>query len=273
MSSRSPDGPTKHRRSRRVSREGNEDEDPSRKSHISDREISIAPHSSRETTFAFCCLLSLLVRASPLPLNATMMTARLRLSLSHLGRRHVPSPMVLRPLSAGRGAGGGDGPYGKKDAVAATAVAAAGGESGTAAAAVAATPAAAASDRYVHPLSQIVLERLQSCHGGWMASSGAHRSLELHDDGTFSLRFPPDDGGKDEGKGEGGAGVGDAQRTRIWTSYDPEERKHWLAVQRGVLAGRYVLQDNKRPAWHSDRKSVPEKVQDAVDAMIRKLEE
>ena len=46
-----------------------------------------------------------------------------------------------------------------------------------------------------------------------------------------------------------------------------------MAVQRGVLAGRYVLQDNKRPAWHSDRKSVPEKVQDAVDAMIRKLEE
>jgi hypothetical protein len=34
-----------------------------------------------------------------------------------------------------------------------------------------------------------------------------------------------------------------------------------------------MLQDNMKPAWHSDKKSAPEKVQDAVDAMIKKLSE
>jgi hypothetical protein len=34
-----------------------------------------------------------------------------------------------------------------------------------------------------------------------------------------------------------------------------------------------MLQDNKKPAWHTDRRSTPERVQDAVDEMIAKFDE
>lgn len=110
--------------------------------------------------------------------------------------------------------------------------------------------------QYVHPLSQIVLEHLQTSPSAaaFVTKSGLDQSLSIHKDGTFALHFP-NDGGK------------------IWTSFDPEEKKHWLTVTKGDLVGRYMLQDNKKPAWHSDRRSVPEKVQDAVDEMIKKLEE
>lgn len=56
------------------------------------------------------------------------------------------------------------------------------------------------------------------------------------------------------------------------TSYDKDEKKHWLAVKKGKLVGRYLLQDNLKPAWHSSKLSTPEKVQDAVDQMIFKIE-
>ena len=110
--------------------------------------------------------------------------------------------------------------------------------------------------QYVHPLSQIVLEHLQASPSAaaYVTRSGLDQSLSIHKDGCFTLQFP-NDGGK------------------IWTSFDPEEKKHWLTVHKGELVGRYMLQDNKKPAWHSDRRSVPEKVQDAVDEMIAKLQE
>lgn len=109
-------------------------------------------------------------------------------------------------------------------------------------------------NQYVHPLSQIVLEHLQTSQSAaaFVAESGLDQSLSIHEDGTFTLQFPNDGG-------------------RIFTSFDSEEKKHWLTVHRGELVGRYMLQDNKKPAWHSDRRSVPEKVQDAVDEMIKKL--
>ena len=111
-------------------------------------------------------------------------------------------------------------------------------------------------NQYVHPLSQIVLEHLQASPSAaaFVRKSGLDQSLSIHKDGTFTLQFP-NDGGK------------------IWTSFDPEEKKHWLTVHKGELVGQYMLQDNKKPAWHSDRRSVPEKVQDAVDEMIKKLQE
>ena len=55
--------------------------------------------------------------------------------------------------------------------------------------------------------------------------------------------------------------------------YEPAERKHYLCVSKGNLVGRYILQDNTKPAWHSDKRSTPERVQDAVDEMIKKIEE
>ena len=57
------------------------------------------------------------------------------------------------------------------------------------------------------------------------------------------------------------------------TSYDPSDKKHWLAVKKGNLVGRYLLQDNLKPAWHSSRLSTPQKVQGAVDKMILKIQE
>ena len=43
---------------------------------------------------------------------------------------------------------------------------------------------------YIHPLSQIVLEHLQSRHIVWLRQRGLDKGLELNNDGTFSLRFP-----------------------------------------------------------------------------------
>ena len=57
------------------------------------------------------------------------------------------------------------------------------------------------------------------------------------------------------------------------TMYEPDEKKHYLCVTKGSLVGRYMLQDNTKPAWHSDKRSTPERVQDAVDEMIEKMSE
>jgi len=34
-----------------------------------------------------------------------------------------------------------------------------------------------------------------------------------------------------------------------------------------------MLQDNRKPPWHSDSRSTPEKICDAVDAMIERIDE
>lgn len=56
------------------------------------------------------------------------------------------------------------------------------------------------------------------------------------------------------------------------TMYEADEKKHYLCVKKGSLVGRYMLQDNTKPAWHSDKRSTPERVQDAVDQMIERLQ-
>lgn len=133
---------------------------------------------------------------------------------------------------------------------------------------------------YIHPLSQIVLEHLQSRHSQWVTNMGLDTGLKLNKDGTFVLRFPSlDDEGvaaqDDEGAVEGDS-VEDTARNNtdgsIWTMYEPTEKKHYLCVTKGSLVGRYMLQDNTKPAWHSDKRSTPERVQDAVDGMIEKMQ-
>ena len=42
---------------------------------------------------------------------------------------------------------------------------------------------------YIHPLSQIVLEHLQTVHSDWVHRNGLETGLELNKDGTFVLRF------------------------------------------------------------------------------------
>lgn len=56
---------------------------------------------------------------------------------------------------------------------------------------------------------------------------------------------------------------------RIWTSYDEEEKKHWLTVRQGLFRQRFLLQDNLLTAWQANRgSSFQERLHLAVDEMI-----
>lgn len=111
---------------------------------------------------------------------------------------------------------------------------------------------------YIHPLSQIVLEHVQSIPTCSKTFEINNESIEHHKDGTFTIQI-----------------IDSSQHVqgKIWTSYDANEKKHWLTVHKGDLVGRYLLQDNMKPAWHSDKKSVPDKIRDALDEMMKKMEE
>lgn len=127
------------------------------------------------------------------------------------------------------------------------------------------------TQEYVHPLSQIVLEHLQNQHSEWVQLMGLNKGLELRKDGTFILRFPSTTTASAT-KEDGNDNDDDALKgSSIWTMYEAEEKKHYLCIRNGKLVGQYLLQDNKKPAWHTDKRSTPERVQDAVDEMIQKL--
>ncbi len=54
-------------------------------------------------------------------------------------------------------------------------------------------PDEAVSHQYIHPLSQIVLEKLQKSEmaSNWLESNGLDTStLKINNDGTFLLKFP-----------------------------------------------------------------------------------
>jgi hypothetical protein len=57
------------------------------------------------------------------------------------------------------------------------------------------------------------------------------------------------------------------------TSYEATEKKHWLTVHQGELVGRFLLQDNLKPAWHDDPRSTPVRVRAAVEQLIARLDE
>ena len=99
-----------------------------------------------------------------------------------------------------------------------------------------------------------------------MQQTGLDQRLELHADGTFSLQHKDDKTSNDDND--------DNNHCRIWTFYDKDERKHYLQVQKGTLVGRYLLQDNQKPAWQDDssKTSLPEKIAHAVDDMVLKIQ-
>mmetsp|Transcript_3736 Transcript_3736/g.4251 ORF Transcript_3736/g.4251 Transcript_3736/m.4251 type:complete len:158 (-) Transcript_3736:489-962(-) len=107
---------------------------------------------------------------------------------------------------------------------------------------------------YVHPLSQIVLEHLQSTRQDWVKEKGLNENLKINPDGTFEMRFLSDPN----------------DNSRIWTTYDKEEKKHWLIAHKGELVGQCLLQDNLKTAWQ-DEDSPTERITDAVDAMIERI--
>mmetsp|Transcript_26794 Transcript_26794/g.73730 ORF Transcript_26794/g.73730 Transcript_26794/m.73730 type:complete len:333 (-) Transcript_26794:262-1260(-) len=60
---------------------------------------------------------------------------------------------------------------------------------------------------------------------------------------------------------------------RIWTSYDEQEKKHWLTVRKGLFRQRFLLQDNLLTTWQGNRgTSIPERIHVAVDEMIRAVD-
>jgi len=67
--------------------------------------------------------------------------------------------------------------------------------------------------------------------------------------------------------------VDDKNSIRIWTSYDEQEKKHWLTVRKGLFRQRFLLQDNLLTAWQGNRGiSLPERLHVAVDEMIRAID-
>jgi hypothetical protein len=151
-------------------------------------------------------------------------------------------------------------------------------------------PPTAAEYVYIHPLSQIVLQNLQSkeCHE-WITRAGFDRNLTVHKDGTFSL--------------ESLTTTASSTRARIWTEYCADEKKHWLIYSSSTGGDRssssaddymnptteaattttttavaaattvqhkYLLQDNLRTAWQKGTKSTsaPDRIQEFVRELM-----
>jgi len=109
---------------------------------------------------------------------------------------------------------------------------------------------------FVHPLSQIVLEYLQSRKSGWLVQQQLDKSLTINGDGSFEIKYPS---------------IG-SKLGRIFTCYDRKEAKHFLVVQKGYLNERYMLQDNKASPWHANKKSVYDRIHVSVDEMIHAVD-
>ena len=114
---------------------------------------------------------------------------------------------------------------------------------------------------YIHPLSQIVLRHLQTSRHDWIVSRKLDRNLVVHRDGTFVLS-------SQQPSGEA------SSLLRIWTYYDGEDRKHWLAVSVNQVQHRFLLQDNMLSVWRGvKRNSLVERVQESVEDLMDAVEE
>jgi hypothetical protein len=185
---------------------------------------------------------------------------------------------------------------------------------------------------YVHPLSQVVLEYLQDCRYEWIIEKGLDRSLALHRDGSFEIKFVPqrpflssiNDIDNENGNGSNDDKSRNTETTesisirdenndimegkptttnessssstvttstshvattttttttttddniRIWTSYDEQEKKHWLTVRKGLFRQRFLLQDNLLSAWNGNgNRGTSEHIHVAVDELIHAVD-
>jgi hypothetical protein len=126
---------------------------------------------------------------------------------------------------------------------------------------------------YVHPLSQIILEYFQDVRSDWIVRRGLDRALTLHRDGSFALNLAQQQEQQRHHHHHHQSSNNNQEEencNRIWTSYDDKEKKHWLTVhyKEGSLHERFLLQDNLLPSWHSNRKSLPERVHMAVEELM-----
>ena len=130
------------------------------------------------------------------------------------------------------------------------------------------------SSAYVNPLSALVLSHLQTSHSGFLQRHdlGSLNQASIKSDGTFSLSPSP-------------VALGAAPPSvtlQIWTTFDIADKKHYLQVRRfdsrgedrpaALREGRFVLQDNLAPAWHSSKLPLVERVAKAVDELVKNIE-
>jgi hypothetical protein len=127
---------------------------------------------------------------------------------------------------------------------------------------------------YVHPLSQIILEYFQESKADWIIERGLERRLTLHRDGSFELSLAANKTPEQQNHPQNHPqNHQHPHPQRIWTSYDEQEKKHWLTVQKGSLHERYLLQDNLLSAWQANRNtSLMERIHVAVEDMIRAID-
>ena len=94
---------------------------------------------------------------------------------------------------------------------------------------------------YVHHVSRVALEHFQSSPNcDWLLEKGLDSRLKITPNGTFELTFPPL---QEQNNGSTTAAGG-----KIWTSYDPQRKQHWLSVYRHKLAVRFLLKDHTAAA-------------------------
>ena len=110
---------------------------------------------------------------------------------------------------------------------------------------------------------------------------GLDRSLTIHRDGTFELVFasesdcsPEDNVTSSEPLVFLASSAKYKMDNRIWTSYDEEEKKHWMTVRKDNLRKRFLLQDNLAGTgtWHGrggDRNTTEQRLHKAVNEMIQ----
>ena len=145
---------------------------------------------------------------------------------------------------------------------------------------------------YVHRLSQIILEYFQDHRSEWLIRQGLDCGLTLHRDGSFELiRQRRLDDDAEDGKNNG---ITDDNKNnssdnneilRIWTSFDEQEKKHWMTVlynkkrnrndrRHGTtLHERFLLQDNMASSWHTNRTSLPERIHLSIEELIAAVDQ
>ena len=135
---------------------------------------------------------------------------------------------------------------------------------------------------YVHPLSQIVLEYLQNHWSDWLVEHGLDRSLTIHRDGTFELVFMSDldtIATAKQARYNPWTSL-DAYKieNRIWTSYEEEEKKHWISIRKHKMRQKFLLQDNLAGTgtWHGrdgDSNTTQQRVHKAVNELIQVVDQ
>jgi archaellin len=127
---------------------------------------------------------------------------------------------------------------------------------------------------YVHPLSQIVLQYLQNAGHDWICAQRLDRNLVLYRDGTFMLPTASESGILRDAPTTGSSSLPSSSSLRIWTSYDKQDRRHWLSVSCHQVRFQFLLQDNQLSVWQGfHRQSLQERIHNIVQDLMDAVDE